>query len=188
MILFADSTVREDSRTRRLAERLVSRLKDGEVRMLHLEDERLRPFDAKTLAQRTRAIEAGLWDSPLLSKAAEFAAADQIVVAAPFWDLSFPSLLKTYIEWINVPGIVFAYTEEGRPVGLCKAWRLFYVSTAGGPAETDVFGFGYVEALAKGFWGIPEVRRIAACGLNIVGADVKAILQEAESEIDKVEP
>ena len=93
MILFVDSTVREDSRTRRLAERLVSRLKDGEVRVLHLEDERLRPFDAKTLARRTRAIEAGLWDSPLLSKAAEFAAADQIVVAAPFWDLSFPSLL-----------------------------------------------------------------------------------------------
>ncbi len=188
MILFVDSTVREDSRTRRLAERLVSRLKDGEVRVLHLEDERLRPFDARTLARRTRALEAGRWDSPFLSKAAEFAAADQIVVAAPFWDLSFPSLLKAYIEWINIPGVVFAYSEAGRPVGLCKARRLFYVSTSGGPAETDVFGFGYVEALAKGFWGIPEVRRIAACGLDIVGADVKAILQEAESEIDKVEP
>ena len=188
MILFVDSTVREDSRTRRLAERLVSRLKDDEVRVLHLEDERLRPFDARTLAQRTRAIEAGLWNSPLLSKATEFAAADQIVVAAPFWDLSFPSLLKTYIEWISVLGVVFRYSDDGRPVGLCRARRLFYVSTSGGPAETDPFGFGYVEALAKSFWGIPDVRRIAATGLDIVGADVKAILQEAESEIDKIEP
>ncbi len=85
-------------------------------------------------------------------------------------------------------GIVFAYSEEGLPVGLCKARRLFYVSTSGGPAETDVFGFGYVEALAKGFWGVPEVRRIAACGLDIVGADVEAILRRAESEIDKMEP
>ena len=125
MILFVDSTVREDSRTRRLAERLVSRLKDGEVRVLHLEGERLRPFDARTLAQRTRAIEAGLWDSPLLSKAAEFAVADQIVMAAPFWDLSFPSLLKTYIEWISVLGVVFRYSDDGRPVGLCRARRLF---------------------------------------------------------------
>ena len=146
------------------------------------------PFDAASLDQRNREIESGKRDSPLLARAAQFAAADQVVVAAPFWDLSFPALLKTYIEWINVPGIVFAYSEEGRPVGLCKARRLFYVSTSGGLAETDVFGFGYVEALAKGFWGIPEVHRIAACGLDIVGADIGAILQGAESEIDKVEP
>lgn len=188
MILFVDSTVREDSRTRRLAERLVSRLKDGEVRVLHLEDERLRPFDARTLAQRTRAIEAGQWDSPLLAKAAEFAVAGQIVMVAPFWDLSFPALLKTYIEWISVIGVVFRYSDDGRPVGLCRARRLFYVSTSGGPAETDPFGFGYVEALAKSFWGIPKVRRIAATGLDIVGADVETILRAAEAEIDKVRP
>ena len=188
MLLFVDSTVREDSRTRRLAERLVSRLADDEVRVLHLEDERLRPFDAGTLARRTRAIEAGRRDSPLLAKAAEFAAADQIVVAAPFWDVSFPALLKTYIEWISVIGVVFRYSDDGRPVGLCRARRLFYVSTSGGPAETDPFGFGYVEALAKSFWGIPKVRRIAATGLDIIGADVEAILRAAEAKIDKVRP
>ncbi|MBQ6103904.1 MAG: NAD(P)H-dependent oxidoreductase, partial [Kiritimatiellae bacterium] len=120
MILFVDSTVREDSRTRRLAERLVSRLADDDVRVLRLEDEHLRPFDARTLDRRTRAIEAGRWNSPLLAKADEFAAADQIVVAAPFWDLSFPALLKTYIEWISVIGVVFRYSDDGRPIGLCR--------------------------------------------------------------------
>ena len=188
MILHVDSTVREDSRTRRLAERLVSRLADDEVRVLHLEDENLRPFDARTLDRRTRAIEAGQWNSPMLARAAEFAAADQIVVAAPFWDLSFPALLKTYVEWISVIGVVFRYSDDGCPVGLCRAHRLFYVSTSGGPAETDPFGFGYVEALAKNFWGIPKVRRIAATGLDIVGADVEALLRAAEAEIDKVRP
>ena len=183
MILFVDSTVREDSRTRRLAERLVSRLADNDVRVLRLEDEHLRPFDARTLDRRTRAIEAGRWDSPLLAKAAVFASADQIVVAAPFWDLSFPALLKTYIEWISVIGVVFRYSDDGRPIGLCRARRLFYVSTSGGPAETDPFGFGYVEALAKSFWGIPDVRRIAATGLDIVGADVEAILRSAETRL-----
>lgn len=188
MTLFIDSTVREDSRTRRLAERLVSRIADGDVRTIRLQDEHLRPFDAASLDLRNREIKSGKRDSQMLARAAEFAAADQIVVAAPFWDLSFPALLKTYIEWINVPGVVFAYSKERRPVGLCKARRLFYVSTSGGPAENDVFGFGYVEALAKGFWGTPEVRRVAACGLDIVGADIEAILRRAESEIDKVEP
>lgn len=188
MTLYIDSTVREDSRTRRLADRLASRIADGEVRTIRLQDEQLHPFDAASLNQRNREIESGKRDSQMLARAAEFAAADQIVVAAPFWDLSFPALLKTYVEWINVLGVVFAYSKEGRPVGLCKARRLFYVSTSGGPAETDVFGFGYVEALAKGFWGITDVRRIAACGLDIVGADIEAILRGAESEIDKVEP
>ena len=121
MLLFVDSTVREDSRTRRLAERLVSRLADDDVRVLRLEDEHLRPFDARTLDRRTRAIEAGRWNSPLLAKAAEFASADQIVVAAPFWDLSFPALLKTYIEWISVIGVVFRYSDDGRPVGAFAA-------------------------------------------------------------------
>ena len=186
MILLVDSTVRADSRTRRLAERLVARLADDEVRVLHLEDERLRPLDARTLDRRTRAIEAGWRNSPLLARAREFAVADQIVVAAPFWDLSFPALLKAYIERISVIGIVFRYSDDGRPVGLCRARRLFYVSTSGGPAETDPFGFGYVEALAKNYWGIPEVRRIAATGLDVVGADVEAILRAAEAEIDKV--
>jgi FMN-dependent NADH-azoreductase len=45
-----------------------------------------------------------------------------------------------------------------------------------------------VEALAKSFWGIPKVRRIAATGLDIIGADVEAILRSAEAEIDRVRP
>ena len=56
MILHIDSTVREDSRTRRLAGRLVSRLvsriTDEEVRTIRLRDEHLRPFDAVPAARR----------------------------------------------------------------------------------------------------------------------------------------
>ncbi|MBR3085137.1 MAG: NAD(P)H-dependent oxidoreductase [Kiritimatiellae bacterium] len=188
MTLYIDSTVREDSRTQRLADRLASRIADGEVRTIRLQDEHLHPFDAASLDQRNREIESGKRDSQTLVRAAEFAAADQIVMAAPFWDLSFPALLKTYVEWINVLGVVFRYSDDGHPVGLCRARRLFYVSTSGGPAETDPFGFGYVATLAKNYWGIPEVRRIAATGLDIVGADVESILRSAEAEIDKVEP
>ena len=114
----------------------------------------------------------------------EFAEAEQIVIAAPFWDLSFPAILKTYIEWINVPGVVFRDSEEGRPVGMCRAKSLYFVWTSGGPVADDAFGFGYVESLEKNFWGIGDVRRFAATGLDIVGADAEAILREAEREID----
>ena len=57
--------------------------------------------------------------------ARQFAAADQIVIAAPYWDLSFPAALKQYFEQINVLGITFAYTPEGVPKGLCRARKLY---------------------------------------------------------------
>ena len=184
MTLYIDSTVRAGSRTRRLADYLVSRLHDGDARIVRLKDMDIKPLDAATLERRTADAESGRRDSPLLELAVEFADAEQIVIAAPFWDLSFPSILKTYIEWINVPGVVFRYSEEGRPVGMCRAKRLYFVSTSGGPVANDAFGFGYVEALAKNFWGIGDVRRIVATGLDIVGTDAEAILREAEREID----
>ena len=184
MTLYVDSTVRAGSRTRRLADYLVSRLHDGDVRTVRLKDRDIKPLDALTLERRTADAESGRRDSPLLELAVEFADAEQIVIAAPFWDLSLPAILKTYIEWINVPGVVFRYSEEGRPVGMCRAKRLYFVSTSGGPVANDVFGFGYVEALAKNFWGIGDVRRFAATGLDIVGTDAEAILREAEREID----
>ena len=55
----------------------------------------------------------------------------------------FPALLKQYLEQISVVGITFKYSENGVPVGLCRADRLFYVTTAGGNEVPDIFGFGY---------------------------------------------
>ena len=80
-------------------------------------------------------------------------------------------------------GITFRYTEEGIPVGLCKADRLYYVTTAGGDFVPEEFGYGYVKALAHGYYGIEEARLIQAKGLDIIGADVEAILKEAEMSI-----
>ena len=76
-------------------------------------------------------------------------------------------------------GITFKYTEEGAPVGLCSAKRLYVVSTAGGVYVPEKFGFGYIKALAQNFYGIQDVRLIQATGLDIIGADVEAILSEA---------
>ena len=47
-----------------------------------------------------------------ISYAKQFAGADTIVIAAPFWDLSFPAILKTYIENIYVTGIVSRYSKK----------------------------------------------------------------------------
>ena len=118
----------------------------------------------------------------MFALARQFAQADDIVVAAPYWDLSFPAVLKQYIEQINVSGVTFRYSEEGIPEGLCKANRLFYITTAGGDFVPDDYGYGYIKALAENFYGIKTVELIKAAGLDIVGADVEQILSSCEEE------
>lgn len=183
MILYVNACVREQSRTRRLAEHLLARLEKPSVE-LRLSEVEFPVADEAFLKKRDRLIAASAFDHPLFDMARQFAGADQIVVAAPYWDLSFPAMLKQYFEQINVVGVTFRYSPEGIPQGLCRARQLFYVTTAGGPIFSDAFGYGYVEALAKGFYQIPEVRCVKAENLDVLNADVAGILRGVETAID----
>lgn len=186
MILFVNACVREGSRTKRLADRLLEKLK-GSVKEVRLSEVRFPAADADFLRRRDLAVETGDYSDPMFDLAKDFARADAVVIAAPFWDLSFPAVLKQYFEHINVLGITFVYSDSGVPKGLCRAKRLFYVTTAGGPILCDEYGYGYVKALAQGFYGIPETVMIKAEGLDILGADVTAILKKAEEAVSAVE-
>ena len=103
------------------------------------------------------------------------------MIAAPYWDLSFPAALKQYFEQINVLGITFLYTPEGFPKGLCRAKKLYYVMTAGGMYVPEEFGYGYVKGLAQSFYGIRDCELIKAVGLDIDGADAEKIMKECMS-------
>ena len=183
MILLINACVRAESRTLRLANYLVSKLtgkfKDT-VKEVKLEDIDFPTVDHSFLNRRDIAIEQQDYADPMFDLAKEFAAADTIIIAAPFWDMSFPAALKQYFEQICVTGITFSYTDTGAPQGLCKASKLYYVTTAGGFTSTHEYGYGYVKALATNFYGIPETVLITAEGLDIEGTDVESILKDAE--------
>ena len=181
-VLLIDACVRTQSRTKRLSDCLLCRL-HGDLETLRLEEIDFPKVDGAFLRQRDALIAAGRFDAPTFSLARQFARAEQIVIAAPYWDLSFPAALKQYFEQINVLGITFEYTPEGTPRPLCRAKRLFYVTTAGGTFVPAEFGFGYVKALAQSFYGIPDVRLIQASGLDIDGADAEQILRKAMAEL-----
>lgn len=176
MILFINACVRKESRTLRLAQQLIKTL-DGEINEVRLEEIKFPKVDEEFINRRDALKKAGKYDDPLFSLGRDFANADTIVIAAPYYDLSFPAMLKQYFEQINVLGVTFTYSDAGVPKGLCKAKSLYYVTTAGGSIISDDFGFGYVKALANTFYGIEEVHQIKAEGLDIVGADVEAILK-----------
>ena len=58
--------------------------------------------------------------------AKDFVKSDIIVVAAPYWDLSFPSVLKVFFEHINILKLVFDYSDKGEivPLGLSVFTRI----------------------------------------------------------------
>lgn len=183
MVLFVNACVRTDSRTLKLAKNLLSNLQ-GDVQEVKLEDIKFELTSESFLAKRDKLISEGRFEDESFALARQFATADSIVIAAPYWDLSFPATLKQYIEHINVLGITFEYTPEGFPKGLCKASKLYYVMTAGGNFVPEEYGYGYIKTLAQSFYGIPEVKLIKAVGLDIYGADPEKVIKETIDELE----
>ncbi len=184
MILYINCCVREESRTNILAQAVLQKL-GGEIAQIDLYKENLHPLDKETLAKRTALIEKGDYNDSMFDYAKQFAAADEIVIAAPYWDLSFPAMLKIYFENIYITGVVSEYGENGMPHGLCKAKRIIYVTTAGGPYD-PTYSYGYVESLAKNFFGIPETQLIKAEMLDVEGYNPEEILSKAIIRISEV--
>ena len=177
MILYINACVREESRTDRLARALLHKL-GGAYEEVCLPALALTPVDNAMLKKRDAALANGDHSDPVFAPARQFAAADTIVIAAPYWDLSFPSSLKVYLENIYVQGVVTRFEPDGSQTGLCRAKKLYYVSTAGGPF-TKEFGYDYVSALVKNCFGVRETELLYAEMLDIRGYDPERIMNEA---------
>ena len=181
MTLYINCCVRKESRTNRLAKVVLQKL-GKDYTELKLYEENLRPLDLEKLNRRTELIERRDFSDKMFDCAKQFANADTIMIATPYWDLSFPAPLKNYIENIYVTGIVSAYIENGLPVGLCKANDLYYVTTAGGPYD-PTYSYGYIESLAKNFFGILKTHLVKAEMLDIAGNDAEEILNKAINSV-----
>ena len=180
-ILFINACVRPSSRTLKLAKYVLSKI-DGSVEEITLYNEQLLPLTLSQIEIRNNASKTKDFSNEIFSLAKQFANAETIVIAAPYWDLMFPAVVKNYFENITVNGLTFAYGENGIPYGLCKAKKLIYITTAGGPIIYN-FGFDYVSALAKNFYGINDVQLVKAEKLDVYGADVSSIIEKAKNEL-----
>lgn len=181
-ILFINACVRPNSRTHLLVTQILSQM-EGTVEEVELEKVGIVPLDAASLQKRDRYVMERDFTDPMFQFAKQFAMADKIVIGAPYWDLSFPSTVRVYLEAVTVNGLSFEYTSEGCPRGLCKAKKIIYVTTAGGAITELNLGFDFVKALAKTFYGIPEILFFKAENLDVKGADVEKIMEKAIGEI-----
>lgn len=185
MLLFVNACLREDSRTERLARMwLERRAYEGGLRTVSLSELHVDPLEttgSNTIKAYSAAVAAGSYGHPMFEHAKAFAQADEILIAAPFWNYGLPALLNCYLELVCTQGLTFDVDETGAYVSLCKARRLTFVSTAGGaaPDPSDDHAFGKVRTLATRFWHIPQIEHVAAWGLDGPGADVEALLANA---------
>lgn len=192
-LLFINACVRgEKSRSLKLARRFLGGWQkahpNGTITEVDLCKDRLLPQYPEVLAQRDELWNQGKLDDPMFAPARQFAAANKIVIAAPFWDLSYPAILKIYLERISVTNITFGYDEQGNNVGLCKAGKLLLITTRGGNfsrPETAWMEMGarQLEALCA-MYGIPCFQCLAAEGLDDIRNDKEAILAEAMGRAD----
>ena len=109
------------SRTAALAETFLSAWRaahpEADIETLDLKTLTLNPLLGNALRLRETLQGEGRTEGASFALARQFAAADRIVIAAPYWELSFPAQLRLYIEHIAAQGILRLYVPRpGGPV------------------------------------------------------------------------
>lgn len=182
-LLFVDCCISqrgEDSRTKRLAKAyLYAFLKSHSGAEVETVTPQallaLRPFDAAMLDERDALAAEKRWDAPVFDLARQLRTADAVVVAAPYWDLSYPAALRTYIEYVSANGLTYHYESDGCH-GDCRAEHLVYLTTGGDLEREDSVGVTHWRQLSAMF-GIGRFDYVFAGGLDIVPERAEALLE-----------
>lgn len=171
-LLYLDCCIRgEISRTRKIANAFLNLIRSSNeyrVETLVLDDIPLAPLGRREYERREQLLASGALSNHIFDLAKQFAKADLIVVAAPFWDMGLPAKLKIYFENVSVSGFTFSF-DGVEFKGLCNAERMAYITTRGMDIEDNdemEQASPYLRALCK-FFGIPSFRMVSATCLDV---------------------
>ncbi|MGC4377908.1 FMN-dependent NADH-azoreductase [Fictibacillus sp. Mic-4] len=119
----------------------------------------------------------------------QFLAADVYVFATPMWNLSYPPLLKAYIDNITIAGKTFKYTENG-PQGLLKDKTVVHVQARGGiysegPAAQLEFTNNYLQSIMQ-FIGITDYHHLFVEGMAATPDRAEEILAAAKEKASEL--
>ncbi len=182
-VLFVNACVRgEASRTLRLARVFIDALAAAcpgvEILEQDLTTMGLYPVNMETLNRKETLCDQQAWGDLLFAPAVDFQTADAVVIAAPYWDMSFPSILKVWVENMYVRNLTFKYVND-QSVGLCRGKEAVYITTAGSPIGAHDWGTMYIKDVLQ-VLGIPDFAAVKAEALDLAGRDVEGIMAAAE--------
>lgn len=191
-VLYIKANPKEDgqSRTFKISDFFMEEYKklhpDDEIQTLDLYKENIGFLGLKDLEDIGSKKDGTVGDSKVLKYAYEFAKADKYIFAAPMWNLSFPAILKAYIDYITISGITFKYTEKG-PVGLLGNKKAIHIVSRGGYHEGTPYEMGdkYIKIILN-FLGVSDIQSIIVEGLDIQGVNIDEKIKQGKEDVIKV--
>ena len=191
MLLFVDCCISyrgDNSRSHALCEAFLETYRKthpGEdIEVVNLQRMGLEPFDQFSTDDRNALRNVKAFDAPIFKLARQFRRADRIVIGAPLRDLTFPAMLRIYIEYICVREVTYHY-EYGVCKGDCMAQKLAYLTVSGGEELEENLGTEYWRQLAAMF-GIPRFDYVFAGGLDAVPEKAEETLAGACALAEKL--
>lgn len=112
--------------------------------------------------------------------------ADLIVIGAPMYNFSIPSVLKSWFDHVARAGVTFKYTENGS-VGLLGNKKVLIIATMGGIHEIGKSDHlrPYLSTML-GFLGLNDVEVVVAQGLNMGSEHREAGIKSAKTRIREI--
>ena len=158
ILLVLSSPRGEESNSTKVARALVAKFeaksKDSKVVVRDVATHKLPHIDNDFISAtrgQPASLSAGQSEAVALSDTllAEVNAADVIVIGASMLNFGVPSTLKSWVDYLAVPGKTFSYTEKG-PKGLLTGKKVYLVqATAGvysqGPGQSSDFLSPYLR-------------------------------------------
>lgn len=121
----------------------------------------------------------------------QFVSASVYVVSAPMWSLSFPGVLKDYIDCIIQAEKTITFTED-KPKGLLndRPRTFIYVQSSGADIPWIMKpmldkGLNYVEDMMK-FIGIDTFEKLLVDGTGTTEMEKSQAIEEAKNKIDTI--
>lgn len=165
--------------------RLLQNAPDAEVVRRDLAADPLPLLDAPIFAQ---PVDPAAQSPGLRSQVvAEFLSADVVVIGAPMYNFGIPAQLKTWIDYLAVAGVTFAYTPQG-PQGLAGGRKVYIASARGGiySAGSPAAGLDHQEAYLQAvfaFLGVQDLTVFRAEGLALGPDQATEAFARIEAEI-----
>ncbi len=193
-LVILSSILGERSHSRKLADHLVLRVKQGDpaarITVRDLAADPIPYFDGAAAGAlftppETRSVEQQRIVERSDALVAELMQADRIVFAVPVYNFSLPAQFKSYLDQVARAGVTFRYTPEGVPEGLVKGKEVVVLTSRGGKAAgtaSDTLT-PYLRQIL-GFLGMDNVTFIAAEGMAMGEASVLEGLAQARERID----
>ena len=163
-LFYVDACLRDGSNTKRIADNIIDVLsKKYEIETVRLSEYSFPVVGNDVLNDRANSIVPEVY----VDMAKRIADADRLVIAAPFWDMSFPSALKVFFENMSLFNVTFA-SDEKECYGVCNAEKVLYITTRGMNINTGddlEQATPYIKAISK-LWGLGELLVVSAQNMD----------------------